>query len=102
MSKHRANATSVDSVIHSIRSQMSDREIVQAALALTIGDEPYRHHLKVAGRRVRLENRGIGANMGRFGGGWMTSIGVQMGRNGTRGTIIVSLGKGSIRIDPAK
>lgn len=101
MSKHRANATSVDSVIHSIRSQMSDRQIVQAALALTRGDESYKAHLRVAGRRVRLENRGPHANMGRFGGGWMTNVGIQIGRAGLKGTIIVNLGKGSIRIDPS-
>ena len=100
MSAHRADAPTVASVVTEVRRKMDDREIVKAAVALTIGNEAYTHRLVVAGRPVRLENRGPSARMGRFGGGWEFSVGIQTGRNGTKGTIIVNLGRGSIRIDP--
>lgn len=102
MSRHRAEAPSVMDVALAVRAQMTDRQIVDAALALTVRDAAYKAQLNVLGRPVRLENRGSDARMGRFGGGWMTSVGIQMGSRGTRGTIIVNLGKGSIRIDPKK
>jgi len=99
MSRHRAKSPRVIDVIEEVRSQLSDREIVQAALALTVGDEAYRRNLTCFGRPVRLENRGPDARLGRFGGGWQTIVGIQTGRAGLKGTIIVNLGKGSIRID---
>ena len=81
---------------------MSPTEILEAVQALTLGDKAYHRKLEISGRPVRLENRGPDARMGRFGGGWQTQVGVQMGSRGSRGTIIVNLGKGSIRIDPRK
>lgn len=51
-------------------------------------------------REVHIRNRGEGARMGRFGGGWERELGIQLGRNGLRGTIIVNLWRGSVRIDP--
>jgi hypothetical protein len=79
---------------------LSDSEIVAAVLALTVGDAEYHRTFEVRGRKVRLQNRGPAAQMGRFGGGWQNSVGMQLGRRGLRGTVIVNLWKGSIRIDP--
>jgi hypothetical protein len=102
MTRHRATAPTVDSMIREVLNQMTRDQVVKAALALTVGKTPYKALLTVAGRPVRLENRGSEARMGRFGGGWDFNIGIQMGRSGTQGTIIVNLGHGSIRIDPRK
>lgn len=101
MSRHRrSGAPTVASVIAEVRRHMTDAEIVRAAQAITIGNDAYLKRLTVAGRPVRLENRGPDARMGRHGGGWDFEVGVQLGRSGIRGTIIVTLGRGSIRIDP--
>lgn len=106
MTSHRAEAPSlaalVADVVTDVRNQMSDVEIGKAVQALTIGSDSYKALLTVLGRPVRLENRGPDARMGRFGGGWEFQVGVQTGRNGTKGTIIINLGRGSIRIDPKK
>lgn len=74
--------------------------IAYAPLALTIGEAAFERTYTVRGRRVRLNNRGPGAPMGRHGGGWDLEIGLQLGRNRWAGTILLLLGKGSIRIDP--
>lgn len=67
-----------------------------------LGAGPYEKRLTWRGRPVRLQNRGPHAVMGRFGGGWETEVGFQMGRRGIHGTIIINLGRASVRIDPRK
>lgn len=52
------------------------------------------------GRPLTFTNRGPDARMGRHGGGWEFELGVQLGRRGARGTVIVSLGRGYLRLDP--
>ena len=67
-----------------------------------LGAGPYENGFIWRGRPVRLGNRGPGAPMGYHGGGWDREFGVRLGRRGWKGTVIVYLGRGSIRIDPAK
>lgn len=71
-----------------------------ALRALAAGNAHYERSLTVRGRPVRLSNRGDGAVMGRFGGGWQRELGVQIGGRGLKGTVILNLWKGSVRIDP--
>lgn len=73
---------------------------LKVAYALTLGDKAYNHRTAWRGRPVCLQNRGPAAHMGRFGGGWDRELGLQLGRRGFEGTIIINLWKGSIRIDP--
>lgn len=72
------------------------------AWSLVAGNTYVEKRVVVKGRSVRFQNRGEGAHMGRFGGGWQRELGIQMGSRGLRGTVIVNLWKGSIRIDPRK
>lgn len=65
-----------------------------------LGDAPYDARGKIRGRTWRLQNRGTDAPMGLFGGGWQRQLGVQLGRGGWSGTIIVNLWKSSVRIEP--
>lgn len=65
-----------------------------------LGDGPVDKRITIAGRPVRFNNRGPAAHMGRFGGGWERELGVQLGRRGLAGTIIVNVWRGSVRIDP--
>ena len=67
--------------------------------ALMVG--PYEKRVTVRGRPWRFQNRGPAAVMGRFGGGWDFQVGFQTGRRGLHGTIIINLGRSSLRIDPA-
>lgn len=73
-----------------------------AQLRTFLGDGPTDKHVTVKGRPVHLSNRGPGAVMGRHGGGWDYKLGVQLGSRGLAGTVIVSLGRASVRIDPAR
>jgi len=66
-----------------------------------LGSAAYERRTLWRGRAVRVQNRGPAARMGRFGGGWEREVGLQLGRNGLAGTIIVNLWRGSVRIDPA-
>ncbi len=66
-----------------------------------LGRGPYERRTTWRGRPVKLQNRGPDAHMGRFGGGWDRQLGIQLGRNGLSGTVIVNLWRGSVRIDPA-
>ena len=68
--------------------------------ALVLGNKEYERRTQWRGRSVRLANRGDGARMGRFGGGWEREVGLQLGSRGLNGTIIINLWKGSIRISP--
>lgn len=77
------------------------REVVAIARGIA-GEAHYDKRLTWRGRPVRFGNRGPAAQMGRFGGGWERQIGVQLGRRGLEGTIIINLWRGSIRIDPAR
>lgn len=74
---------------------------IRVARAL-VGTGSLDRHVIVRGRKVHLENRGPDAVMGRFGGGWERELGIQLGRRGLSGTIILNLWRGSIRIDPRK
>lgn len=94
--KHRAETTPFGRT----SIPLTDHELIEAVLALTVGEEAYSRQFKIRGRMVRLQNRGVDAGMGRFGGGWQRQLGIQLGRNSLEGTIIVNLWKGSIRIDP--
>jgi hypothetical protein len=80
---------------------MTIREIATVVRALTVGDAAYHKRVTWKGRPVRFENRGPDARMGRFGAGWDRELGLQLGPRGLRGTVIINLWKGSIRIDPA-
>lgn len=77
------------------------RQVLADARGLT-GHAGYDRRFEWRGRSVKLENRGPDAPMGRFGGGWEREVGVQLGPNGLRGTIIVNLWRGSVRINPRK
>jgi hypothetical protein len=71
-----------------------------ATVRTFLGDGPFERRITILGRPVRIQNRGPEAVMGRFGGGWERELGIQLGRRGLTGTIIVNLWRGSIRIDP--
>lgn len=79
---------------------MSILRLLKAAYAVTFGNAHYERKVVVRGRSVRFANRGDGAHMGRFGGGWEREVGFQLGSRGVAGTIVINLWKGSIRIDP--
>lgn len=72
----------------------------QRLLRVAFGTAAGEERGTVLGRTYRVQNRGPAAGMGRFGGGWDFNVGVQMGRRGVKGTIIVNLGKASIRVYP--
>lgn len=72
-----------------------------AELRAFLGDDHYERRTTWRGRPVRFQNRGTGAVMGRFGGGWERELGIQLGRRGLAGTIILNLWRASVRIDPA-
>lgn len=67
-----------------------------------LGDDAYEKRTIWRGREVKFSNRGPHARMGRFGGGWDRELGVQLGPNGLKGTVLINLWRGSIRIDPKK
>lgn len=48
-------------------------------------------------RRALTEARTF---LGDFGGGWERELGLQLGPRGLRGTVIVNLWRGSVRVDP--
>lgn len=82
--------------------RMTALQVLAAARALVVGNARYERQMVVRGRTVHLKNRGDGERMGRFGGGWQRQLGLQLGSRGWRGSIIINLWKGSVRIDPRR
>lgn len=74
--------------------------IVAREARTALGDGPYQRDWIVRGRRWRLRNRGPDAVMGRHGGGWDREVGIQLGSRGLQGTVLVTLWRASLRIDP--
>lgn len=98
MSKHRRVKVPSEMVLLDILGPMIDWLLNNRWAKRILGDEPYDREWTWGGRKFTLRNRGKRAPMGRFGGGWEHSLGVQSGDS----DVIVNLWKSSLRITKVK
>lgn len=98
MSKHRRAKSISEHTLFDILGVFIDWVMDQRWFGWVMGDEPYDRKWHWRGLTFDLNNRGENAPMGRFGGGWQRSLGIQAGRT----TVIINLWKSSLRIQRVK